>query len=482
MGMDTYPEQIRGLDITYEDYEPGYGTPHGIARTSELFLQVAAATPTRESLVAFADTVRTPPLIVCEPSRYLDAQVFAGQWTLPDRSTPTRAVLEDEQAFQLEAYLREVQQRRWFGFWDFGDVMHTYDADRHVWRYDVGGYAWDNSELSPDLWLWFSFLRTGRADVFRLAEAMTRHTGEVDVYHLGRFKFLGTRHNVQHWGCSSKQHRISTAMYRRPYYFLTADERVGDLLREQLGGIEAEKKINVGRKLGQNRPVQPLPPLEDLPKGGTVRIGAMGWGHAVAAWISEAERTNDPRLHELIVTSMNGIATLPHGMLSVGYTLDIDTGEITHDGNAGVDSSHLTSAFGLPELCIELIRTYGQQAPGFADAWAKYCRLYNAPAEQKREETGQTWRADGGLGGSYSRLTAFAAMHLKDPALAERAWREFLGGRGAERRREGLRVRPLEGPDVLNPIQEVLIGTNGASQNGLATIQNLAFIGDSLDR
>jgi hypothetical protein len=75
--------------------------------------------------------------------------------------------------------------------------MHTYDSDRHVWRYDIGGFAWDNSELSPDLWLWTQALRTGAAQPWRLAEAMTRHTSEVDTYHMGRFIGLGTRH-----GCS----------------------------------------------------------------------------------------------------------------------------------------------------------------------------------------------------------------------------------------------------------------------------------------
>ena len=67
------------------------------------------------------------------------------------------------------------------GFWDYGDVMHSYDNERHVWRYDLGGMAWDNTELGTDMWLWYSFLRTGRADVFRMAEAMTRHTSEVDT-------------------------------------------------------------------------------------------------------------------------------------------------------------------------------------------------------------------------------------------------------------------------------------------------------------
>ena len=129
----------------------------------------------------------------------------------------------------------QVEQRRWYGFWDYGDVMHTYDPRRHQWRYDVGGFAWDNSELSTDIWLWHYFLHSGRADVFRLAEAMTRHTGEVDVHHIGPFAPLGTRHGVQHWGDSAKQLRIATAVNRRYYYYLTGDERVGDLMREHDG-------------------------------------------------------------------------------------------------------------------------------------------------------------------------------------------------------------------------------------------------------
>lgn len=54
--------------------------------------------------------------------------------------------------------VQEIAQRQWYGFWDYGDVMHTYgkfteilchyfqlkpviDQTRHTWRYDVGGYV-----------------------------------------------------------------------------------------------------------------------------------------------------------------------------------------------------------------------------------------------------------------------------------------------------------------------------------------------------
>lgn len=37
---------------------------------------------------------------------------------------------------------------------------------------------------ASDLWLWMSFLRTGRSDIFRMAYAMTRHLSEVDFHHI----------------------------------------------------------------------------------------------------------------------------------------------------------------------------------------------------------------------------------------------------------------------------------------------------------
>ncbi len=205
MGQDTYESQIEGLEVTYEDYEPGFDRPEGVARTSELFLWALPATPARERLTVLAQAVREPAVLTTTPTHLARCGVFGRLWAPADRSTPERAAVEDKLDWYFNFYRGQQEERRWYGFWNYGDVMHTYDSDRHEWRYDVGGFAWDNSELSTDIWLWLYFLRTGRADVFRFAEAMTRHTGEVDVHHLGRFAPLGSRHNVLHWGCSAKQ-------------------------------------------------------------------------------------------------------------------------------------------------------------------------------------------------------------------------------------------------------------------------------------
>ena len=484
MGMETYDQQRAGLDITYEDYEPGYDTPYGVARTSEMFLRIEATTPSRESLVAFADIVRKPPVLMVSAKHLHDSGVFGRQWTLPDSSTPTKQWIEKRLDSELNQYLKEIDQRSWYGFWDHGDVMHTYDNDRHVWRYDVGGFAWDNSELSTDLWLWLSVLRTGRADLFRMAEAMCRHTGEVDVYHLGRFKGLGTRHGVQHWFDSSKQSRISTPIYRRIYYYLTADERVGDLLTEQLHTIEAEKKIVVGRKIKPGSPTLPLPAVEDGPPGGDVPLGPMNYGNTLVGWMTQAERTGDPAWHKKIIEAMRGMGELPKGFYTSGWAMNADTGHITHNGDPAIVLSHLNACFGLPEAANELIDLYGDQAPKFGDAWAQYGRLYNGTNEQRAKELGDAFKPatfkEASLRDHHSRCTAFAAIHDKDDALRQRAWAELLGNKFTPDAPLPT-ITHITGPAVLNPIDEQSpIGTNGAAQWGLAAMECLALIGDSL--
>ncbi|MFI6792693.1 Tat pathway signal sequence domain protein [Nonomuraea sp. NPDC050383] len=475
MGQDTYAEQLEGLEITYEDHEPGFGDAHGVARTHELTLRVHEATPPAEALAAHAAAMNDPALLTAPPARIRAAGVF-GDWALPDRSTPARAAIEDRLDFLFDLYTREREQRRWYGFWDYGDVMHTYDADRHTWRYDVGGYAWDNSELSPDLWLWYQFLRTGRADVFRFAEAMTRHTGEVDVYHLGRWKGLGSRHNVQHWGCSCKQLRISNAAYRRFFYYLTADERAGDLLDELSEPEATFVAIDPQRKV-----------REDVytpdPSALSVGLGT-DWGALAAAWLTRWERHGDERARDRLLGTMAGIGALPQGFLTGEARLDLATGRFDASRDA-IMVSHLSSVFGLPEMCSELI-ALDLDVPGFERAWLDYCRLYLAPAAEQAAEVGEPLRGIS-LVQAHSRLTAYAAARTGDAAQAARAWRKFYLDEDDQLNRNELQREPhwrltrVEGPGVLAAVEEApFVSTNDAAQYGLAAIQNLALIGDHL--
>ncbi|MEO5493648.1 MAG: Tat pathway signal sequence domain protein [Sphingomonas sp.] len=474
MGMPDYYHQNLGLDVTYEDYEPGWGTSQGIARTTEFRLWALPATLPRERLAAMAGIAATPPHLLPTPGRVHATGMF-GVWSAPDRSTPPLAKIEDRAARELDFYLGQVEQRRWYGFWNYGDIQHSYDNDRHVWRYDIGGFAWDNSELSSDLWLWYAYLRTGRADLFRMAEAMTRHTGEVDVYHAGRFKGLGTRHGVQHWGDSSKQPRIANAAYRRFYFYLTADERAGDLMRALIDSDQVLRSVEIERKVGSvTLPVKPPPPP---PTGQVMMSFGTVWGSLIAAWLTEWERTGDTRWRDRIVAGMRSIAALPKQWFAGYANYDLATGRFTGPGDT-VQISHLNGAFGVFEMHAELLELIDE--PRYREAWLDYCQYYNAPAAEFTAKTGAAAK-DRGLRQGHSRFTAYAAVQRKDASLARRAWAEFMGHGDRELRQQAVTVNKITGAAVLKPVEEIVeISTNDAAQWGLAAGQNVAMIGKLL--
>ncbi|MFN3433516.1 MAG: Tat pathway signal sequence domain protein [Sphingomonas sp.] len=465
MGMEGYDAQNEGLSVTYEDYEPGWDDASGIARTAELMLWALPATPPTADLEAMARMQAEPPQLMTAPAHLHAAGIF-GDWALPDRSTPNRAAIENQLVNLIDFYVGEVDRRSWYGFWNHGDVMHTYDADRHQWRYDIGGFAWANSELSPDLWLWTQVLRTGDAKTFRFAEAMTRHTGEVDVYHAGRFKGLGTRHGVQHWSDSSKQPRVSNASYRRIFYYLTADERVGDLLRDLVTSDQALTRVEIGRKVpGAKRP--------QLPPGTIEMTFGTTWCPLAAAWLTEWERTGDTRWRDRIMAGLETIGRLPHGWMTGSAPFDMASGRFV-DQNRKISLSHLNAVFGAVEVSSELIRLLG--VPGYKAAWLEYCRWYNAPQAAYLAKFGPPF-GPRNLREGESRLTAYAAFQDKDAALAARAAEEFLSGDA------GLGTWPRDPRHTVGGVVEWPgVSTNASSQWGLAAIQTLALIPEALDR
>jgi hypothetical protein len=470
LGQDTYEKQYKGgLEITYEDYEPGFGTPLGVARTSELMLWALPATPPRARLAELAAALRAPPVIVPTPQTTVESGVYGHGLSLPSQTAPEHAALEKQLDWMFDFYRGQQDQRGWYGYWNYGDVMHTYDFDRHTWRYDVGGFAWDNSELATDVWLWMYFLRSGRADAFRFAEAMTRHTGEVDVHHLGRFAPLGSRHNVMHWGCSAKQLRISTVLNRRFYYFLTGDERVGDLMRAQNEAARTLRTVPPGRKLADAAERH----LED-PNGDHAFLGfGTDWGALASAWFTEWERTRDAKFRDRLLASMKSIGSQPRGFFTGSARLNLVTGAFDKANDDRVSVSHLSAAFGLPEICAELIEAF--EVPEFERAWLQYCRLYNASAEEQKAALGEELKGTN-LQQGHARLTAYAAYRQNDPQLAARAWREYTDGRAGYGTRQEFTAKRIEAPAVLNAVDEGPgISTNSSAQWGLSGIVCLAY-------
>jgi YetA-like protein len=497
MDMRHYDTHAHGLNASYEDVQPGLSTAYGVARTSELTLFPAAALPARPDLAALAKTGAEPALLVATPE-YLHSTGVFGVWSLPDRSTPFKKSIEDGLDSVLAYYQKQVDQRDWYGFWQFGDFMHSYSAPRHTWHYDWGGHAWDNTELGAPLWLWYSFLRSGREDLFRLAEAHTRNTSETNVYHLGPMTGLGSRHNVIKWGDGAKEARISQAAHWRPYYYLTTDERTGDIMHEMIHSDVAIAKYDPMREAEPQVPGEPQFAMR-------LRIGP-DWFVLIGNWMTEWERTGDTTWRDRILAGVDSIVGMPYwlqtgqlnglnpdlpgggigklkggGAQTVGY--DLATGKLTAirdpltKGSVPV-SYNLATIQGGGEVMFELVPLLGRK--DFATAWLQYCRIGGAPAEVLTlDKTTGTEGSDAKYilnEQSGPRLAAYAYAQTKIPAFAQKAVAGMLRAGGGV-----AYLHQLTGPDVLKPMEESpFLGTNDAAQTGLTTIEILELCKDQL--
>jgi hypothetical protein len=472
MDLRHYDTVSHSLDMTYEDVQKGFSTPHGVARTSEIMIYPYAAMPDNQQLATNVAATNNTTLLTATPE-YLHKVGALGMWSLPDRSTKGKQWIEDQLDKAIAFYQQEIDHREWYGFWSYGDVMHSYDASRHTWKYDIGGFAWDNTELSTDMWLWYSFLRTGRADIFKMAEAMTRHTSEVDMYHLGPYAGLGSRHNVNHWGDGSKEVRESQAVLRRFYYYLTTDERTGDIMHQSA--------MNADSGLLHVDPLREILTKSQYPTH--ARFGP-DWVGLVGNWMTEWERTGDVKWKNKILVGVNDFAKMQYGFYSgkdgaFGYDPASNHIHQLHPGDIGHE--HLATLMGGMEMGFELSPLLNNK--DWNRLFLQYCALYGAPAEDIKAAFGGAASKLGDPAGDYARMPAYAYFITKDPKHAKRAWDEFLpvtpGRFGGGPNKFDSKL--LTGPTVLKPLYEIRnVSTNSTAQWCLNAIELLQLAGDSM--
>lgn len=467
MDLRHYDTETHVLS-SYEGFDEMRSTPYGIANTSELRIWCLEETPDQETLRKMTEETRAPALLICEPEYYHKVGTF-GVWSLPDRSTEAKAFLEDQLDEAVQFYKVEVEQRRWYGFWDYGDFMHSYDPVRHTWRYDVGGCAWQNTELVPNMWLWYMFLRTGREDVFRMAEAMTRHTSEVDVYHIGEYAGLGSRHNVIHWGCGCKEARISMAGLHRFYYYLTADERIGDIMDEVKDSDYTTQHLD---------PMRAYFPKDEYPTH--ARMGP-DWSSFTSNWLTRWERHEDTFYRDKMKVGIACLKRMPYRMMPLAtHGYDPKTGELFYMGKDS--GGHLSVCMGGPQVWMESVRLL--KDPEWESMLIEVGAFYNLPKEEKIKRTGGVIPGRGYAHPiSSAGLAAYAAMKTGDVELARLAWSLVFSSEkyGTKKFSEQLEKAPQLDhiqPEELHELPWVY--TNMMSQWSLNTIMCLELIGDQL--
>ncbi|GAB6011279.1 exo-rhamnogalacturonan lyase family protein [Viscerimonas tarda] len=477
--MDLRHYDIIGHDLiaAYEDYQEGLSTPYGVGRTSELTLYPFGTLPTKEQTTEMAQLAQQNVQLMATPQYLHDAKAF-GVWSLPDTSTDSKQWIEKQIDGYIDFYKQAIEDHRWYGFWNFGDVMHSYNAGRHTWNYDIGGNAWDNTELSPGIWLWLAFARTGRADIFTLAQNLTRHTSEVDMYHIGDLAGLGTRHNVSHWGCGSKEARIGQAWWKRYSYYLTTDERMGDLMHDV---------IDADYKMLKYDPLRIAQPRSEFPTNQPTRLRwGPDWIAFVGNWFAEWERTGDKKYLDKIKAGMSSLAAMPNGLFTgkgpLGY--DPETGKLTYEGEPGwIDNrNHLANLMGGFEVMMEVYDAIGHK--DFNNTFLMYAKYYGLPVNDPIRDLPENKKYKDWWGHwSTPRLGAFAAQRLNDPHLAEVAWADFFSssvGFDGKLQNVGNGVE-IETPDVLYPVNEnTSVSTNSTAQWNINAIIMLELIGDKI--
>lgn len=407
MDLRHYDDRAHNLEASYEDVQKGLSTPYGIGRTHTLTIIPTTGYPGTESLYDLASTLAADPQLL-PPPEYLHDKGAFGIWSLkkPIKDSLVN-VVEAQLDKWIDIYKKAQQESHWYGFWNYGDFMHAYDADRKEWRYDVGGYAWDNTELASPDWLWYEFLRTGRSDIYTLALAMTRHNSEVDTYHIGTLKGLGSRHNVSHWGCGAKEARISQAAFSRFAYYLTCDERLGDIMHDE---------VDVDTILYHLDPMRLAEPRSQYPCNAPARLRiGPDWLAYAGNWMTEWERTGNTYYKNKIETGLRSIAALPNGFftgnLAKGY--DPKTGRITYDGDQSLHfTNHLMTIMGGFEVMNELMEMVN--VPSFNKIWLDFANRYKDEATKNHKHF------------PVRRLEAYAAWKNNDKARAMRTWQNLL--------------------------------------------------------
>ena len=395
----------------YEGFAHYGASANGVATTSQCALTLVDACPSDDALTAFHRMIHKPAVYVATPEEYHRKQAF-GPWSLPCQATETERMLEETLARAISFYQGQIEQRGWYGLFDYGDWMHSYDPDRHTWKYDIGGCAWQNTELVPTYWLWLYFLRTGREDVFSLAEAMSRHCSETDLYHFGPMKGIGSRHNVRHWGCSCKEPRVSMAGHHRPMFYLTGDRRLGDVLDEV---VDAATSLDNLPYYHGSKGDSPCP---------NVRTGP-DWSSFVSNWMTADERHTDLPLRRKILTGVEDISKAPMRLGSgPAFRFDAQTGSMGYIGESLVDI-HLSLCMGAPQVWMETADMLDCEL--LKDMLAEYGRIYLMTDEERAAAYG-----DLTTGKPYvmeyvaAAMAAYGAVRTGDSDLARRAWETLL--------------------------------------------------------
>lgn len=463
--LDMRHYDDKGHSLTcYEGFDEIRSTPYGISNTNELTIWgFTEGIVSDEILDKCEYNIQKPAVLVASPQYYHDTKAF-GYWGLEKRETDTEKWLEKQLDLAIEFYKNEIEQRNWYGLFNYGDIMHNYDPYRHSWRYDIGGYAWQNTELVPTLWLWYAFLRSGREDIFTLAYNMSRHCSDVDMYHIGEYKGLGSRHNILHWGCGCKEARIGMAGHHRFTYYLTGDYRIGDILDDAADADFSLLNID---------PLRTMYTKEEMTYPTHARTGP-DWSSFCSNWLTAWERHNDKKYRDKIITGIEDIKKSPLKLISgADYEYNPATSHLKYIGEIKT-GSHLAICMGSIQTWLELKDCLEDEQ--WNKMLADYGEFYQLSQDEKLKYTNGLCSKKGySFPFMCAGLGAFSAKYNNNSELAQKIWKTLF------KEYKGFEMSEISNYFNTPNLKEIKgITTNITSQWCLNVITSLEFIREYL--
>ena len=217
-------------EVAWDEGEGVYSDGTGTAKTSEFFVCFYNAAE-RATIPDRLRGLLSPPHVAVEPDWAARCEAIGGFAPFNPEQHP-----ESERMMTgfLDWMARNIRLCHWYGFFDWGDVLVSWEYAKNDWRF-YGRWGWCNSEWDPRHGVWIQYMRTGKADYFQLGEAMTRHSVDVDTCHFHPLRpyMVGGcfRHSVDHFGdepCASHTFVDNWV----DYYYLTGDLRTYEVLQE----------------------------------------------------------------------------------------------------------------------------------------------------------------------------------------------------------------------------------------------------------
>ncbi|WP_299781579.1 hypothetical protein [uncultured Formosa sp.] len=235
----VWPSSIQAMSFERKNTDLDGGMldnfAQGITKTTE-FIYYFHTSENIETIELTMDYALDPPVAHAAPEWYTSSLVYGKMAPFSTKHSEFENALQYK--YDWMAFNQEWES--WYSIFDYGDVKTYYFKDE--W------HMWTNNEPTVDFSLWTNFMRTGNPKYYNMAQAMSKHTMDVDNIHWPKkrtyvgeindaidfwnyenepestpYLGIGRRHGDEHWSALLSAHVWIQGWIAS--YYITGDQR-----------------------------------------------------------------------------------------------------------------------------------------------------------------------------------------------------------------------------------------------------------------